>query len=360
MKIKAELEKRKLPELLRFNSGKLLMSSDEWKDRRNEIKEILLDNLWGRKPDWHENVTGYILDSEYTPEKKGISSRIRLDVMTDSGEFSFEFDLIKPINRTNVPVFVHIAFAPEDNNDDDVTEYLMEKGYALAKVFYRDIVNDLQPDKENGVGGLPQRFDSNSWGKVHMWAWSASRIVDYLETLNDIDKSRIAVIGHSRLGKAALCAGALDERFSLTISNCSGAGGIAILRGKEGELIKNLCGKGSKTWLCPNFTEYAYRENELPYDHHFAAALCAPRNLYVASATNDPWADPPSEFLSAVAASKVYELLGKSGLIAKEEWEAVQTVYHQGTIGYHLREGNHYLGKYDWEQFVKYRNKHNC
>jgi len=96
------------------------------------------------------------------------------------------------------------------------------------------------------------------------------------------------------------------------------------------------------------------------FDHHFAAALCAPRHLYVASATNDPWADPPSEFVAAVAASPVYELLGKSGIVAADTWEKEACDYLEGTIGYHLREGNHYLAQYDWERFIKYRNKHNC
>ena len=357
MNIKAELAKRNLPELLKLNSGKSVENPSDWEIRRNEIKELLLDNLWGRKPDWKEETSFTVIGESF--EGKIKSERVRAKVNTDAGSFSFEFDLHLPVVKMQVPVFVHVAFAPEDNNDDDVTEYLAEEGYGLAKVFYRDIVNDLQPDKENGIGALPQEFKENSWGKVAMWAWSASVIADYLEKHPAVDKHRMAVVGHSRLGKAALCAGALDERFSLTISNCSGAGGIAILRGKEGELIKNLCGKGSKTWLCPNFTEYANRENELPYDHHFAAALCAPRNLYIASATNDPWADPPSEFLSGVAASEVYKFIGRKGLVWDEDWEKVQQESHTGAIGYHLREGNHYLGRYDWEKFVAYRNKHN-
>lgn len=358
MNIKAELAKRNLPELLKLNSGKLVENPSDWVIRRDEIKEILLDNLWGRKPDWNEQNSFNIVDERFEGKMK--TERVRAQVKTDAGDFSFEFDLSLPVTKIQVPVFVHVAFAPEDNNDDDVTEYLVSENYALVRVFYRDIVSDMQPDKENGIGSLPQEFKENSWGKVAMWAWSASVIADYLENHSCIDKNRMAVVGHSRLGKAALCAGALDERFSLTISNCSGAGGIAVLRGKEGEMIKNLCGKGSKTWLCPNFTEYAYRENELPYDHHFAAALCAPRNLYIASATNDPWADPPSEFISGVAASEAYELLGKKGLISGDEWEAVEQHSHEGNIGYHLREGNHYLARYDWEKFVEYRNLHNC
>lgn len=358
MNVKAELAKRCLPELLKTNSGKLVENASDWEIRRNEIKELLLDKLWGRRPEWHEE-TGFSLVSESTEGKLKVE-RVRADVKTDVGSFSFEFDLSMPVTKLKVPVFVYVAFAPEDNNDDDVTEYVVSEGYALAKVFYRDIVNDLQPDKENGIGALPQEFKENSWGKVHMWAWSASVMADYLEKHSCIDENRMAVIGHSRLGKAALCAGALDERFSLSISNCSGAGGIAILRGKEGELIKNLSGKGSKSWLCPNYTEYAQRENELPFDHHFAAALCAPRHLYIASATNDPWADPVSEFLSGIAASEVYELLGKDGLAAENDWENTERTYHGGNIGYHLREGNHYLAEYDWEQFIKYRNKYDC
>lgn len=358
MIVKTELANRALPDLMRSESGTIVKNASEWELRRSEIKELLLDNLWGRVPRWNEKHSFSLISKD--SDKTMITERIKAEISTDNGCFSFDFDLFLPEMTTKAPVFVHIAFDPADNNDDDVTSYLISEGFSMAKVFYRDIVNDLQPDKENGIGAICQEFTDNSWGKVHMWAWSASVIADYLVEHAGVDESRMAVIGHSRLGKAALCAGALDERFSLTISNCSGAGGIALLRGKNGELIKNLCGKGSKTWLCTNFTEYANRENELPFDHHFAAALCAPRYLYIASATDDPWADPPSEFLSGVAASKAYELFGKKGLVAKEEWQNEAQESHEGSIGYHLREGSHYLSEYDWKKFVAYRKKHNC
>ena len=360
MKISEELEKRNLPEILKFDSGTPLRAKNDWNLRREQIEENLVNNLWGRKPDWQEEVSYTVLEESLIYDDKALKARIELEVDTESGAFAFPFDLYIPMREESVAAFIHIAFNREDGIEDDITEYLIKEGFAYATFYYRDIIDDLYHGKENGIGMLPQAFHEQSWGKVRMWAWGASRIMDYLETLVQIDSSRVAVVGHSRLGKAALCAGALDQRFSLTITNNSGGGGIALMRGKRGEKVKHLGKDGSKAWLCEHYNSYAGKEEELPFDHHFAGALVAPRNLYVASATEDKWADPLSEFLSAAAASDAYRILGLEGLKCPDEIEFEPMVLHGGKIGFHLRDGKHYMGRYDWEQFVSYRKKHRC
>ncbi len=360
MKISEELAARNLPELLQFDSGTPLRTKQDWALRREQIEENLLDNLWGRKPDWNEEVSYTVLEEEAVFENTALKAKIELEIETTAGTFAFPFELYLPFSEESVPAFIHIAFQRGDGIEDEIAPYLIREGFAYATFYYRDIIDDLFHEKENGIGALPQTFDEHAWGKVHMWAWGACRIMDYLETLVQIDASRVAVCGHSRLGKAALCAGALDQRFSMTITNCSGGGGIAIQRGKKGERVKHLRKEGSKTWLCDAYTAYAERENELPFDHHFAGALVAPRHLYVASATKDKWADPVSEFLSAAAATDAYRILGLEGLVVPDEIEFAPMVLHEGRIGFHLREGEHYMGRYDWEQFVSYRKKHHC
>jgi hypothetical protein len=236
------------------------------------------------------------------------------------------------------------------------TEEILDGGFGLAAFCYQDIGPDGKDDCKQAMGAFGGRVKPDAWGKIAMWAFCASRVVDYLELRPDVDRKRIAVVGHSRAGKGALLAGGLDERFSLVISNDSGGAGAALFRGKEGEMVKNFSKGSSSLWFAPNFVEYAGRETEMPFDMHFLTALTAPRNLYIASASEDLYADPKSEFLNAVETSRVYRLLGGTGLQTPDALPQVQVPLQEGSIGYHLRQGTHFLSRYDWQQFMAYRN----
>jgi hypothetical protein len=167
----------------------------------------------------------------------------------------------------------------------------------------------------------------------------------------DIDAKRMAVIGHSRLGKAAVWAGAQDKRFPMVISNESGMGGVSLYRAKSGETIEHL-NTSFPHWFCENFHKYTGHSDQVPVDGNLLVSLIAPRPLYIASAEEDLSSNPKAEFLSAVLGSRVYRLLGADGLGTDVVPALNRSVMK--TIGYHERTGKHEMMPFDWEQYLKF------
>ena len=240
-------------------------------------------------------------------------------------------------------------------------DVILARGYAAITIYYGDIEPDHAEGWKDGVRGRllaaagRSSFAADDWGAVAAWAWGLRCAVDYLQTESDIDAGRLAVFGHSRLGKAALWAGAQDERVALTISNNSGEGGAALTRRCFGETVE-LITSNFPHWFCANFRGYAGREGELPVDQHELVSLLAPRPAYIASAAEDRWADPRGEFLSGVGAQRVYRLLGCEGLGTDQMPPANQPIGQ--TVGYHIRSGGHALTRYDWERYLDFADRH--
>lgn len=356
-----EIKQLHLPDVFSHNNEGNANVPYIWAKRREEIIEQLCNEIYGFSPPPPKSVKADIIQcDENAFAGKAIHKIVDLCFDTPKGEFNFPVNLIIPKKVSNAPLLLNIAFRPEIPDKYYPVEEIIDNGYATASFYYQDIVPDTNDDFATGLAekySCNQRLP-NQWGKISMWAWAASRVMDYLQTVDQIDKTRIAVIGHSRLGKTALWCAAQDERFAAAISNNSGCSGAALSRGKEGERIKDII-KNFQYWFCHNYQKYIDKENELPFDQHFLLSAIAPRPVYVSSAKEDLWADPKSEFLSCVAASPVYQLLGFKGLITPDQIPKSDTILHEGRIGYHIREGTHYLSRYDWQRFIGYLNQFN-
>ena len=380
-----------LPQLLTRKDGSQVTSAREWRDsRRGEILELFEDHVYGHTPERRIEMGSSVV--ERSPDALGGTARrkqVRISFSSDAGASS-SMDLLLYLPKAAagpVPVFLGLNFggnytihsdpaipvtkswmrnrADHDNRADPerrgagasrwAVEEILSRGYGLATIYYGDIDPDYDDGFKNGVHALFPEGQDGDFSSISAWSWGLSRALDYLEEDPDVDGAKVALLGHSRLGKTALWAGARDQRFALVISNNSGCGGAALSRRRFGETVKRI-NDSFPHWFSDNFVAYNGNEDELPVDQHMLLALIAPRPLYVASASEDLWADPRGEFLSAMHAGEVYELLGKEGLGVSEPppvGDAVMT-----DIGYHKREGKHDVTLEDWRRYLDFADKH--
>ncbi len=390
-----------LPDPLVASDGQPVGDAQAWfAKRRPKVLELFREHVYGRSPGRPcgmkfetLSVDGQALD--------GAAMRKEVRVLFNGSEGGPSMDILLYVPRNAkgpVPAFVGLNFAgnhsvdadpgirlstrwmrPDRANKKSVNHRAPEtsrglsasrwpiativaRGYALATIYCGDIDPDFHDEFRNGVhvldGGKPRRPDS--WGTIAAWAWGLSRALDYFEVDEAVDHRRVAVLGHSRLGKTALWAGAQDERFALVISNNSGCGGAALSSRRFGETVGRI-NKSFPHWFCERFRDYNDNEDALPVDQHMLIALCAPRPVYVASAVKDRWADPRGEFLAAKHAEPVYRLLGTEGFGADSSATADLPAVDRpvmGRIGYHIRSGGHDVKLWDWERYLEFADKH--
>ncbi len=383
-----------LPALLVCEDGTTVKDSATWfGKRRPEILKLFTEQVYGRAPGLPESVSYTLTESGSALD--GLAKRKQVNITLKQGEKELTIPLLLYIPQNHsgpAPAFLALNFrgnhsviadpdiilssgwirspdgkgavrvqATHESRGSAASRWAMEKilrrGYAVATAYYGHIDPDFDDGFRNGVHGFfqtdGQTRTGDDWGSISGWVWGLSRIMDYLETDDDVDHQRVAVMGHSRLGKTALWAGAQDERFALVISNNSGCGGAALSRRRYGETVAQI-NASFPHWFCKNFQQYNDQEHLLPVDQHMLLALIAPRPIYVVSAEEDRWADPRGEFLTLKHADPVYRLVGTDGLADR------MPVVNQpliGTLSYHIRSGKHDVTDYDWEQYLKWADR---
>ncbi|MCH2332733.1 MAG: acetylxylan esterase [Roseibacillus sp.] len=379
-----------LPDPLLLSSGARITSAAEWeKSGRPATLKLIESEMYGRMPVGKPAGFKVVLDREVADAIGGKAIRREyLVTFADGKGPEVRMLLYLPKNRRGpVPAFLGLNFRGNQcvEKDPRITlelgyvvgsrkgedrrakaesmrgsaagrwpiDMIVESGFALATACCGNIDPDFDDGWKNGVHPLYTEGVPNphEWGTISAWAWGLSRRLDALEGVEEINAKQGAVIGHSRLGKTSLWAGATDPRFQVVISNNSGCGGAALSKRAFGETVGRI-NRSFPHWFNGNFKKYNGNEKELPFDQHQLIALMAPRAVYVASATEDRWADPRGEFLSLLHAQPVYDLYRKSSLGVTEMPAAGQSV---GTLmGYHLRDGKHDVTPEDWAFYLAF------
>ncbi|MBQ4639266.1 MAG: hypothetical protein IJB69_01960 [Clostridia bacterium] len=333
----------------------------DWPALQQKMKALLLQEEYGVIPPMECSVKGEV-KSEYCQFCAGKSTlyEVELTVTLPLGSYVFPCHFSLPNSPGPHPLFVYLDFYHAMPSRYLPIEEITERGYAVIAACHNLISKDAADDYQEGLGkflrdgakkaGIP---DEQLPGKLAIWAWAASRMLDYALTHPAIDENRTAVIGHSRLGKAALVSALNDPRFQAVIANNSGCSGAAITREKAGEHIRDIVGV-FPFWFCDNYHKYVDREDTLPFDQHFLLAALAPRLVITGSALDDQWAGPDHEYLSCMEAGRAWELLGLPGFVGADRLPKPGDVFHEGSIGYHLRTGCHYLSRHDWMHYMDF------
>jgi len=387
-----------LPELLKSEAGLPIASDGQWEElRRKEILDLFRDHVYGRVPELDTEVNFRVL-REDREALNGIAVEKEVVMEISRGGDSLEINMLifLPHGKSvPAPLFLGLNFNgnhtvhsdPQisiteswvrNNESAGITEnrtieaargmaagrwpveYILSRGYGLATIYYGDIDPDFDDGFRNGIHGimdLPgEERKPTSWGSIAAWSWGLSRAMDYFEQDQEIDEDRVAVMGHSRLGKTSLWAGAEDDRFALVISNNSGCGGAALSRRPYGERVSRI-NTSFPHWFASRFHDYNDNEGALPVDQHMLMALMAPRPLYVASAEEDDWADQRGEYLSLYYGSSAYKLYEKN-IALDFKMPGVDQPVSSGCLGYHIRRGKHDVTQYDWEQYLAFADRH--
>lgn len=294
-----------LPDPFLFADGRRVRTPADWAERREEIKAMLLKEQYGQMPPAPGNVTAAEASQEEI-QNDGLTRSQSLQItLGPRDSIRMKVERSFPVGNGPFPVIVRVGLGCP------VIGELNSRGYALVCFEHRDL--DPETEGSDTAGPAQLAYPAYDWGSVAVWAWGASRVLDYLLALPEVDPKATIVTGHSRTGKAALLAGALDERFTMVAPNGSGCGGVSCYRyqGKGSEDLE-LITRPSRfaSWFQKDFRRYAGQEETLPFDQHFLRALVAPRMMLSTDALGDTWANPLGNQAGYFGAAPVFDFLG--------------------------------------------------
>jgi len=368
-----------LPPLLVSSEGKPITTAEAWFNlRRPQIMGLFGNLIYGIVPAPESPIhTTFEVVQTNRQFMDGRATRKDVSIRFENAKGTAELRiLVFTPNRASrpVPVFLQHSFANTRDNGHDASpdrpgflrngiplgEFL-QHGFGFVVVPQGDLVAHNELEFQKSIHALfyksgqsfPKAYE---WGAIAAVAWGGSRAMDYLETDPDIDAKRVAIMGHSKMGKATLWTAAQDQRFALAISAQSGCAGAALWKRNYGENMEKMVTR-FPYWLCRNAWRFVNNEVDLPVDQHMLLACIAPRPVYVHSGVDDTWADPRGEYLSAYHASEVYRLLGKKGLTSEASPPVGQAIL-DSDVGYHNRPGGHSIEMFDWLKFIEFAERH--
>ena len=320
-----------LPDPFLRTDGSRLRTKDEWDSQRKELLARILHYEYGALPPVAKNVTAKERGSKKIDDTGATERELSL-TMGPAGAVQTQLFLTVPAGKGPFPAVITGDLGWGRVKPAIVAE-ISKRGYILAEFSREQIATDNAQKK-----GLYAAYPDYDGGRLAAWAWGYHRVLDYLLTLDNVDKKHVAVTGHSRGGKTALLAGASDERIALTAPNNSGCGGAGCyrLQADKSETIQAIT-KSFPFWFTPHFTDFIGKVDRLPFDQHTVKALVAPRALLSTEALGDLWANPKGTQQSYTAAKEVYRFLGAGD-----------------RIGIAFRPGKHEQNLEDWKVLLDF------
>lgn len=354
---------RTLPEMPHGRKTDVKLQMDEWSLIRKDMLTLLSKEQYGYLPAPCAINARAVREDAGAFGGKAVLKRVLLTLEGPLDSHTFSIDLITPAKNTPKAVFINIAFMEEQKDGIYVCpacpiEEIIDGGFAIAIYSYTSVASD----DDNFTAGLAKCFphdDAASFGKLGMWAYSMSRVADYLLSMPAFSDVPLAAIGFSRLGKTALWCGANDERFTYIFPFGSSTAGVQMTRENRRQNITEVQDH-HYFWFCGNFKKYHDDADKLPFDQHFAVACCAPRKLLSSVSIDDEWLDLENENASLMLASQVYERLGMTPYDAKDK--TVTTLPNRlwsGLPALSLRPGTHFFSRADWKEAMDFINSHN-